>query len=87
MKIKGHTKLTNGDISYSIKPIDIIPGTKVQFNKRHLMTSAFLTLKKGQGHTTGSNVTDVEVSACSEFFLFFFLKGYGGNLDVSLRNI
>ena len=29
------------------------------------MTSAFLTLTKGQGHTTGSNVTDVEVSAFS----------------------
>ena len=36
------------------------------------MTSAFLTLTKGQGHTTRSTVTDVEVSAFSECFLFFF---------------
>ena len=36
------------------------------------MTSAFLTLTKGQGHTTRSKVTDVEVSAFSECFLFFF---------------
>ena len=33
------------------------------------MTSAFLTLIKGQGHTTRSKVTDVEVSAFSECFL------------------
>ena len=33
------------------------------------MTSAFLTLTKGQGHTTTSKVTDVEVSAFSECFL------------------
>ena len=32
--------------------MDIIPFTKVQYNKRHLMTSAFLTLTKDQGHTT-----------------------------------
>ena len=37
-----------------IKPIDIIPGTKVQYNNQRLMTSAFLTcatedlLKEGQ---------------------------------------
>ena len=62
----------NGDTSVSIKLIDIIPGTKVQYNKRNLMTSDFLTLKKGQGHTTSSKVTDMEVSAFSEFFLFFF---------------
>ena len=57
------------------KPIDIIPDTKVQYNKQHLMTSAFLTLTKGQGHTTRSMVTDVEVSAFCECFLlcFFFL--------------
>ena len=35
------------------------------------MTSAFLTLMKGQGHTTRSKVTVVEVSAFSECFLFF----------------
>ena len=34
------------------------------------MTSAFLTLSKGQGHTTRSKVTDVEVSAFSECFMF-----------------
>ena len=34
------------------------------------MTSAFLTFTKGQGHTTRSKVTDVEVSAFSECFLF-----------------
>ena len=54
----------------SRKTLNIIPGTKVQYKKRHLMTSAFLTLMKGQGHTTRSNVTDVEVSAFSECFLF-----------------
>ena len=45
--------------------------TKVQYKKRHLMTSAFLTLTTGQGHTTRSNFTDVEVSAFSECFLFW----------------
>ena len=34
------------------------------------MTSAFLTLANGQGHTIRSKVTDVEVSAFSECFLF-----------------
>ena len=34
------------------------------------MTSAFLTLRKGHGQTTRSSVTDVEVSAFSECFLF-----------------
>ena len=33
------------------------------------MTSAFLTLTKGEGHTTRSKVTDVEVSAFSEQLL------------------
>ena len=33
------------------------------------MTPAFLTLTKGQGHTTRSKITDVEVSAFSECFL------------------
>ena len=45
-------KKTNGDISESNKPIDIIPGTKVQYNNRHFLSSAILTLTKGQGHTT-----------------------------------
>ena len=31
-------KWTNGDISKDVTLIDIIPGTKVQYNKRHLMT-------------------------------------------------
>ena len=35
------------------------------------MTSAFLTLTICQGHTIRSKVTDVEVSAFSECFLFF----------------
>ena len=52
-------------------PIDIIPGTKVQYNKQHLMTSGFLTLTKGQSHTTRSKITDVDVSAFSECFLLF----------------
>ena len=34
------------------------------------MTSAFLTLTKGQGHTIRLKVTDMEVSAFSECFLF-----------------
>ena len=50
---------------------DIIPGTKVQYKKRHLMTSAFLTLTIDQGHITRSKVTDVDVSAFSECFLLF----------------
>ena len=37
------------------------------------MTSAFLTLRKGQDHTTRSNVTDVEVSAFSECFLLNYV--------------
>ena len=50
-------------------PIDIIPGTKVKYNQRHLMTSVFLTLTNGQGLTTRSKVIDVQVSAFSERFL------------------
>ena len=34
------------------------------------MTSAFLTLTKGNDYTTNSKVTDVEVSVFSEYFLF-----------------
>ena len=37
-------KWTNGHISQTITLTDIIPGTKVQYNKRHLMTWAFLTM-------------------------------------------
>ena len=40
---------------------------------------AILTLMKGKGHTTRSKVTDVEVSAFSECFLFcyfFFLHSF-----------
>ena len=55
------------------------------------MTSAFLTLTKGQGHSTRSKVTDVEVSAFSECFLFvnLFIIENGGEstgllLDVYL---
>ena len=67
----------------SIKPIDIIPGTKVQYKSdRHQMTSAFLTLMKGQDHTTRSKVTDAEVSAFSECFLLliFLFQTYCENL-------
>ena len=45
-------------------------GNKVQYNKQHLMTSAFWILTKGQGHTIRSKITDVEMSAFSECFLF-----------------
>ena len=38
------------------------------------MTSAVLTLTKGQGHTISSKVTDVEVSAFSECFFGFYLQ-------------
>ena len=65
-----HIKWIDGYISLGIKPIDIIPGTKVQYNKQRLITLAFLTLTKGQGHTSRSKDTDVEVSAFSECFLF-----------------
>ena len=71
-KVKGHKKCTNGHILHTITLTDIIPGTKVHYKKRHLMTSAFLTLMKSQGHTTRSNVIDVEVSAFSESFLLHF---------------
>ena len=54
-------KWTNGHISQTITLTDIIPGTKVQHNKQHLMTEAFLTLTSGQGHNSRSKVTDVEV--------------------------
>ena len=54
------------------------------------MTSAFFTLTKGQGHTTMSNVTDVEVSAFSEWFLFiviFFQIYCNIPIDDSLEEI
>ena len=42
MKVKGDAKRsqksTNGHISQIFTLTDIIPGTKVQSNKRHLMT-------------------------------------------------
>ena len=69
VKVKG--TMNNRWYLISIKPKDIISGTKVQYQKRHLMTSAFFTLTIGQGHTTWLKVTDVEVSAFSECFLFF----------------
>ena len=53
--------------------MSVKPGTKEQYNKRHLMTSAFLTLRKGIGLITRSMVTDVEVSAFSECFFFFII--------------
>ena len=37
-KVKGRKKWTNGHMSQSTTLTDIIPGTKVQYNKRHLMT-------------------------------------------------
>ena len=37
-------KWTNGYISQTITFTDIILGTKVQYNKRHLMTLAYLTI-------------------------------------------
>ena len=54
LKVKGHIKWINDHISQTISFIDIIPGTKAQYNKRHLMTSAFLILTQGQGYTTRS---------------------------------
>ena len=41
MKVKGHKKLTNVHISQTVTLTaskDIIPGIKVQYNKRYLMT-------------------------------------------------
>ena len=55
-------------------------GTKVQYNKRHLMTLAFLTLTKGQDHTTRSKVTDMEVFAFSECFLLSFFFSFSFSL-------
>ena len=74
-KAEGHkwrSKVTQNKemvVLRSFKPIVIIPGTEVQNNKRHLMTSTFLTFMKGQGQTTRSKVTDVEVFAFSECLL------------------
>ena len=44
MDDEGHKKLSYGLISQTDTLADIIPGTKVQYNKRQLMTNAFLTL-------------------------------------------
>ena len=71
----------------SRKTLNIVPGTKVHYKKRHLITSAVLTLRKGQGHTTRSNVTDVEVSAffeCFLFFVWFFLNTYFQQISIIL---
>ena len=73
MKVKGNKKWTCGHILQTITLTDIIPCTKAQYNKRHLIISAFLTLMKDQGHTTILNVTDEEMSAFSEYFLFFLI--------------
>ena len=58
---------------YSLQTItytDIIPGTKGQYNKRHLMTKAFLTLKQGQGQSSQTWRCLRSLNA-SWFFLFF----------------
>ena len=73
MKFKGHQKRNHWHILQTITRTDIIPDTKVQYNKRHLMASAFLTLRQSQSHTSRSNVTDVEVSALSECLLLLLL--------------
>ena len=66
-------KQTFGYTEFSINTELLPPLTKVQYNRRHLMTLAFLTLAKGQGHTTRSKVTDVEASAFSECISKHFL--------------
>ena len=43
-------------ISDAISPTDFILGTKVQPNKAHSMTQVPMTLTKGQGHRSRSNV-------------------------------
>ena len=75
-------KSTNGYISQCITLTDIMPGTKVQYNKWHLMTSAFLSLTKGQSHTAKPKVTDMEVSALSECFLFLHLHEIEGLIEI-----
>ena len=57
-------KRTNGHISKTIIPKDIIHGSKVQYYKWQLM-------KFGQVHTSKSKVTDVEVIAFCECYFFF----------------
>ena len=37
-KVKGHKKWTNSHISQAITLTDIKPGTKIQYNKQHLIT-------------------------------------------------
>ena len=66
-------KWTNGQMSQTITLTDIIPGTKVQYKKRHLMTKAYLTLTlrsqlKVEGHRRGG----VCVLWMVLFFFFFF---------------
>ena len=63
-------------ISQAITLTYIITGTKVQYNKQHLITLAFLILTEGR-HKSWSKVTDVELSAFFECFLFsiFFKAG------------
>ena len=68
MKVKGHKKWINGHISQTITFTDIIRGTKAQYNN----DIGFLDLEvRSMSHI---KVTDVEVSAFSECFLFFFFS-------------
>ena len=50
------------------------------------MASAFLTLTKGQSHTTRSNVTYVEVSAFSEGFFFSKRSPQFSTIKMSFNN-
>ena len=52
-KVKVNQKWTYGHISHTITLTDIIPGTKVQYNKQHLMTKYFRPWLKVKVTTQG----------------------------------
>ena len=66
-KVKGHKKWTNGHISQTITLTDIIPDTKVQYNKRYLMTSLF-----GLDLRLRSQTWRCLLSVNASWFFFFF---------------
>ena len=63
MKVTGEgqrsQKLTNGHTLQTVTLTDIIPGTKVQYNKRHLMIKMKVTLVDDEGHRRRSKVTKI----------------------------
>ena len=68
---EGERLRSNGHLlKYQILRLTRYPGT---IQQAILVTQAFLTLIRGHSRTARSNVTDIEVSALSAYFLFFIL--------------